>query len=323
MNVDFWKGKRVLVTGSTGFKGQWLVKWLEYLGASVDGFGLPNDIITVDLLDYLSGVDIVFHLAAQAIVSEGYKEPFDTFETNVLGTARLYDEIRQMDNPPKVIVTVTSDKCYLNHNNGEPFCEADALGGNDPYSASKACQEIVSNAYRESFFKAKGIQLATARAGNVIGGGDMAVNRLFPDCVRAKAEGKPVTIRHPFYTRPFQYVLDALHGYLLLAEKMWEEPIYDGAWNFGPDDSTTVIDAVSSFNAIYGGDFYVSEAEAPFKEAKALALNSSMAREELGWKPMLPVMEAIVQTAYDYRDWSEETRYKRIVDFTHMVNNGN
>lgn len=324
MNVDFWKDKKVLVTGSTGFKGQWLVKWLEYLGAEVRGFGLPStDILTSDILPILLRTDIVFHLAAQAIVSDGYEFPFNTFDTNVMGTARLYEAIRNIANPPKVIVTITSDKCYLNREAYSPFSEGDALGGNDPYSASKACQEIVSHAYRESFFRGKGIHLATARAGNVIGGGDMAINRLFPDCVRAKERGESVILRNPFYTRPFQYVLDALYGYMLLAEKLYEGEAYEEAWNFGPDDSTTVIDAVSSFNAIYGGDFRVSEREAPFKEAKALALDSGKARDVLGWKPMLSVMEAITQTAYDYRDWSEETRHKRIVDYTHMVSNGN
>lgn len=322
MNKDFWKGKRVLVTGSTGFKGQWLVKWLEYLGAEVEGFGLPDkDIRWDEMDDCIDTAEIVFHLAAQALVSEGYKEPLDTFDHNVMGTARFYDEVRRALNPPKVIVTITSDKCYLNRNtNAFPFTEGDALGGNDPYSASKACQEIISNAYRESFFKPLGIHLATARAGNVVGGGDMSRDRLFPDCVRAKERGEPVVLRNPYYTRPFQYVLDALHGYLLLAEKMWDSNgEYDEAWNFGPKDSTTVLDAVSQFNAIYGGDFIVSQGEKPFKEASALALDSSKANERLGWEPLLSARGAIKQTADDYKHWSEDKRMLIIGWFTREI----
>lgn len=299
MNKDFWKGKKVLVTGHTGFKGTWLFNWLKVLGADVKGLSLPDNLCTADLDPFVEGREIIFHLAAQALVAEGFKNPRATFETNVMGTVRLYEAIRRAKSA-FVIVTITSDKCYENDDSYYPKRETDLLGGSDPYSASKACQEIVSKCFYDAYFEGMDISLYTARAGNVIGGGDWAENRLIPDCVRAADKGVPVVLRCPRATRPFQHVLDALHGYLLLAERGYDSPFGEfDSFNFGPIESMDVLTAANRFMLYYGGEVRVEESSF-FKEKPALHLDSSKARHILGWRPLFNRHEAIETTALDY-----------------------
>ena len=341
MNKDFWKNKKVLITGNTGFVGTWLTKWLEMVGADVYGYSddVPEDSpyatiypkqrekdVFGDLCEledayYIkrlpSDIDIVFHLAAQAIVSEGYRRPNDTFFDNVMGTVCLYDYLLK-HTAVKAIVTVTSDKCYVNDNSGKKFVETDPLGGKDPYSASKACQEIVSSCYRESFLKAKGVRLATARAGNIVGGGDMGKDRLIPDCVRAAARKEAVVLRNPNATRPFQYILDALHGYILLAEKLYESDEYEGAWNFAPFMSITAEEAVKAFYRWYPGMYEITKDDS-FVEAKTLVLDSSKAREKLGWNPVYRTEQAVEVTAFNYKWWDKNRIDATIADYEGML----
>jgi len=261
---DDFSGKSVLVTGHTGFKGSWLVLWLNELGAKVSGYALnpettPNhfDCSRIKELlvnDYREDIrnkemlrrvvsevkpDFIFHLAAQPLVLDSYKKPYETFEINVLGTANLLDVIHEL-NLQVVVVVVTSDKCYLNDGSGRAFVETDSLGGHDPYSASKASTEILVESYRSSFFSSEenGVSLASVRAGNVMGGGDWCQNRIVPDCMRAFSNNEPVNLRSPGSTRPWQHVLEPLSGYLLLASRMSvSSKIYNTAWNFGPNES--------------------------------------------------------------------------------------
>ena len=310
----FWDGRRVLVTGHTGFKGAWLTLWLHALGARVTGFSGPPP--TVPSLFELARVDemcddrrgdvrdaravtaaargaeLVFHLAAQPIVRAALEDPAGTFATNVLGTARVLDAARDA-----AIVCVTSDKCYAR--GPGPHREGDPLGGADPYSASKAAQEHVAAAYREAL----GVRVATARAGNVIGGGDWGRDRLLPDLVRAREGGEPVTLRHPDAVRPWQHVLDPLAGYLLLAERLWESAEYADAWNFGPDDAQTVRWVVERVRASWP----VAVSVVPTGdavEAPALRLDAAKAREQLGWRPRLTLREALDATV----SWHDRVR---------------
>lgn len=322
--VDFWKGKRVLITGHTGFKGAWLTQWLSMMGAEICGIsdkayplyellspsvkrsyfidiaGFCKDWENDVMLEYLEDFkpEIIFHLAAQSLVSRGYDDPDNTFNTNVMGTLAVYEFARTCKSV-KVIVSVTSDKCYENDGNNIPFVETDKLGGKDPYSASKACVEILSTCYRESFFQDT-IRLVTVRAGNVIGGGDWAENRLLPDYFRAKEAGRIFECRNPLATRPWQHVLDALHGYLMIAKKVWYDPEYVGAWNFGPDTSHTVKEVLDIL-----GDKY-TVIEGTFKEAKTLPLDSKKARILLGWKPILDFNTSVITTKIEYNGMSKE-----------------
>lgn len=324
------RGKRVLVTGHSGFKGAWLCLWLRHIGAEVVGISLPpstkpsmsevvgiDDIVdsrTADIRDALAlrgaadGVDaeVVFHLAAQPIVRKSYAAPAETFATNVVGTANVLDLARTMPSLRCVIV-VTSDKCYDNVGQDRAYREKDRLGGADPYSASKACTELVADSYRRSWFAdAAGAQIATVRAGNVIGGGDWAEDRLVPDIVRAASAGTPMFIRNPASIRPWQHVLEPLSAYLLLAAHMLSEGAasYAGAWNFGPSDAE-VVDVETLAKAIMACtpelDIPVrfgSEPGAPY-EPTTLRLDSSKAFTELGWRPRLSALDTVRLTA----DW--------------------
>jgi len=331
IDSDFWNGRRVLVTGHTGFKGSWLTLWLQLLGAKVVGYALnpPTEpslhelarvsegivSVTGDVrdLERLSAVvlehkpEIVFHLAAQAMVRASYSDPVSTYSTNVLGTVNLLEALRRTG-CSRAVVNVTSDKCYENRETQKPYREDEPLGGFDPYSSSKACAEIVTNAYRSSYFDSVETALASVRAGNVIGGGDWAKDRLVPDLVRAFTAKAPVTIRYPDAVRPWQHVLDPLCGYLLLAQALWRDgKRFAEAWNFGPDDNdacrvaTVVERAVVQWGP--GAAWKKDEAVHPH-EAGLLRLDSSKARTRLNWHPRWHVGEALRHTMEWYKRYA-------------------
>lgn len=332
MNPGFWSGRRVFLTGHTGFKGAWLALWLHKAGAEVTAYSLapptqPNlfdaarvaegiTSILGDIRDYesleaalrQSGASIVFHLAAQATVADGYRLPRDTFATNVTGTLNLLDAMRECPSVEAAVV-VTSDKCYVPSRSGAPLREADPLGGKDPYSASKSCAEIATASWRESFFNAgNSPRVATARAGNVIGGGDWAAHRLLPDIVRAFHAGNALSLRMPDAVRPWQHVLEALAGYLLLAEHLCgtEGASHAQAWNFGPAeaDQLTVGEVAERCARLWGGNARVEVAATNFqKETGTLRLDATHARQALGWKTCWDAEEALRRTLDWYRVW--------------------
>ena len=325
--ADFWRGKRVLLTGHTGFKGGWLALWLQRLGADVTGIALdPSTTPSLFDLARVSGgmnshfcdirdasalaallraarPDLVFHLAAQPLVRASYREPLATFGTNVMGTAHLLEALRGLDGV-RVAVMVTTDKVYRNNEGHYPFREDDALGGHDPYSASKAASEIIISSYRDSFLAEQGVAVASARAGNVIGGGDWSDDRLIPDAVRAWQAGQPLVIRSPGAIRPWQHVLDPLAGYMSLAQKLFEQPALAGAYNFGPqtDQAATVRDLVELTCSAYGSGvtIYENNSKGPH-EAGWLALEVAKARVTLGVAPHWSLTEAVNRTMAWYR----------------------
>lgn len=324
-HAQFWGGRRVLITGHTGFKGGWLWLWLRALGAQLTGYALappsrPNlwelvegggtsiigDVRDADRMReavHRADPQIVFHLAAQALVRESYRDPLGTYATNVLGTGSLLQACRERS-ALECIVVVTSDKVYENDGSGRPFLEHDRLGGHDPYSNSKACTELLAGSFRDSFFR-DGPPLATARAGNVIGGGDWSSDRLIPDCVRALASGVPVNLRHPEAVRPWQHVLEPLGGYLTLARALVQAPdTAPRAVNFGPDAASfcTVQTVVETFSARFGGKpGWERDPGRHPSEAHALTLSSVLAERALGWHPRLGIEEALAWTADWYR----------------------
>lgn len=310
----FWNRKRVLVTGHTGFKGAWLSLMLHRLGARVCGYSLapPTDpslyqLAQIDqLVDSVRGdirdyehfrkvvrerrPEIVLHLAAQSLVRRSYRDPVETYHTNVLGTVHVLEAVRLVGGV-RVVINVTSDKCYENRELLRPFNESDRFGGHDPYSSSKGCAELVANAYRESFFRASpsGPALASVRAGNVIGGGDWAADRLIPDCLRSLSHGRAIEIRNPAAVRPWQLVVEPLAAYLQLAERLWDSPAeYAEGWNFGPeaDDAWPVEQVVNRLVKLWGpGARWTAAGGEHPHEARYLALDCAKARERLGWRP--------------------------------------
>ncbi|UTG85650.1 CDP-glucose 4,6-dehydratase [Bacillus paranthracis] len=328
---SFWNKKKVFITGHTGFKGSWLTLFLTSLGAEVVGFSshppsIPNlfeqcnvakECITIkgDITDYASllhalkhhNPDILFHLAAQPIVTTSYKDPIETFKTNVLGTVHVLEAAKHTESI-RGIINVTSDKCYENDGIGNrAFVEIDRLGGFDPYSASKACAEIVATSYQKSFFHTNTQKLASVRAGNVIGGGDWAEDRLFPDVIRAYLQDSTLTIRNKKAIRPWQHVLDPLHGYILLAEKLWTDAAYAEAWNFGPlnEPNRTVHDVIQSVIKLWNKQLTItsSSTNTPY-ESPVLTLDSTKAVTKLGWTPKLSTDKAITWTVDWYKKYA-------------------
>jgi len=353
-----YDGKRVFVTGHTGFKGSWLSLWLSELGSSVTGYSLgtptfPSHFESLDLSNEICSIsadirdlgrlkqellsqspEIVFHLAAQSLVRESYSNPIESFETNAIGTANILEACRSCESVRAVIV-VTSDKCYENNNQLQGYMENDSLGGHDPYSASKACAELITGSYRSSFFesnydKDNRLLVATVRAGNVVGGGDWSDDRLIPDLVRSIEKNEVVKIRYPNAVRPWQHVLDCLSGYLMLGQHLLEgNELFAESWNFGPSslDEMSVESLVKSFVEYWPSLKYsVDPSSENLHEASILVLNSEKARTQIGWKPVWGIGETIEKTQAWYVQYlgtkktiSREQLHQYINDASHMA----
>lgn len=332
MNRSFWRGKRVFLTGHTGFKGGWLALWLADMGVEVHGYALPpptepnlfgvaslqgrlasstiadiRDVAALTRAIRVAQPDIVFHLAAQPLVRHSYVEPVETYAVNVMGTVNLLEAARQTPSV-KAVVNVTTDKCYENREWVWPYRENEAMGGFDPYSSSKACSELVSAAYRRSFLEPAGIHLASGRAGNVIGGGDWALDRLVPDFLRALDAGQTLTIRSPQATRPWQHVLEPLSGYLMLTEKLFTEGQgFAEAWNFGPEEADArpvqwIVEYLCS--QVPDAAWQCDDSPQPH-EANTLKLDSSKAKAQLGWRPRWNLQTALGMTLAWHQDWKQ------------------
>lgn len=346
--LQLFSGKRVFITGHTGFKGSWLTLLLHQLGAEVMGYALPplNEYSLFNLLKLSSDIehieadisdrqylissisafqpDFVFHLAAQALVRPSYLDPISTVTTNVIGSANLLEAVR-LNESVKSLVYITSDKCYENLEWVWGYRETDQLGGRDPYSASKAAAEIIFSSYQRSFFETReSLGAASARAGNVIGGGDWAVDRIVPDCIRSVQQGFPLRLRNPTATRPWQHVLEPLAGYLLLAAKLYQKPTdYSGAWNFGPlmSEVRTVYDVAQFITAQLGsGKIEAVPNERTVHEAHLLQLNCDKAHQLLGWYPRWQVDKTLEATASWYKSFLDgacprDVTISQIADF--------
>ncbi|MCD6298466.1 MAG: CDP-glucose 4,6-dehydratase [Deltaproteobacteria bacterium] len=334
IDKKFWNNKKVFITGHTGFKGVWISLWLDLLGAKVTGYALgpptePNLFDLCNLQKYIYSVngnildhksltdalleakpEIVIHMAAQAIVQESYENPVATYYVNVLGTVNLLEAVRSCKSV-KTVINVTTDKCYENKERECGYKENDPLGGFDPYSGSKACSEIVTSSYRDSFFNPKeydrhGVSTATVRSGNVIGGGDWARDRLIPDCIRSLSRREKIIIRNPDSIRPWQHVLEPLRGYLMLARKLYERGLqYNGAWNFGPADEDAksvrwIVETLcSKWNINHRNSYKIDEGRR-WHEANSLKLDCSKAKSGLGWHPK----------------WNLETAIDKLIEWT-------
>lgn len=335
--IHTYRGRRVLVTGATGFKGSWLCLWLQHMGADVLGIGLeppstPSMHMALELhkqvptrrVDIKNQADIttciqtfrpeiILHLAAQALVRPSYADPINTLNTNIMGTAHILEAARQCDSI-RAVVIVTSDKCYRNNEWVWGYRENDPMGGHDPYSASKGCAELVTASYIKSFFaqetygRTHHVAVASARAGNAIGGGDWGKDRLIPDCFRALHESKPIHIRYPSAVRPWQHALECLSGYLLLGARLYEEgPRYGCGWNFAPIDMGDVWPVervVKRICSLWGSGSYVVDSGVQPHEAHMLCLDCTKANIELGWRPRYKVTQALDVTVEWYRQWS-------------------
>jgi CDP-glucose 4,6-dehydratase len=336
LNPGFWKNKKIFLTGHTGFKGSWLSLWLQHLGAEVTGYSLSaptkpslfevadvakgmNSIIgDVQHFDQLketlakSKAEIVIHMAAQSLVRYSYSNPIETYQTNVMGTVNLLEAVRQSQTA-EVVVNITSDKCYENKETQRGFKEDDPMGGHDPYSSSKGCAELVTAAYRDSYFNGNdsSVALASGRAGNVIGGGDWALDRLIPDIMNAFMENRPVVIRNPNAIRPWQHVLEPLHGYLLLAEKLSTEGRkFSSGWNFGPndEDAKPVSWIVNSITKLWGPGASSEIKKSELHEAQYLKLDCAKAKAALAWSPKISLAEALNLTVDWYKAYQQKEK---------------
>lgn len=345
MNEKNWIGKTILITGHTGFKGSWLSLWLQKIKANVIGYsktiptkpslfelanvdeGMTSIFGDVQNLDMLKDVikkyepEVIFHMAAQSLVRESYKDPIETFSTNIMGTANVFESVRQSQNSC-VILNVTSDKCYQNTNKMTGYSETDSMGGSDPYSSSKGCSELITSAFRDSFFnisnyEQQNVAIASVRAGNVIGGGDWSKDRLIPDIMRSFLKNEKIEIRNPHAIRPWQFVLDPLNGYLMLAEKLLNKDInFSGAWNFGPDDEKnwevkTILEKIKqkwdSKNSI---EFKPSK----MYEEEKLLLNCEKANKKLEWFPKMNIDTTMNWIVDWYKAYQENQDMKKITE---------
>jgi CDP-glucose 4,6-dehydratase len=347
---DSYKGKKVFITGHTGFKGSWLSLWLTQLGAHVMGYSLPPptlpnhfEQLNLDMVSIQGDIrdkeglertlgkyrpDILFHLAAQPLVRKSYAEPVDTFATNTMGTLNVLEISRHVDEI-RAIIVVTSDKCYENREWVWGYRETDPMGGHDPYSASKACAELIAACWRKSYFDLEGYGtkhqtlLTTVRAGNVIGGGDWAPDRLVPDIVRAASTNDPVLVRNPNAIRPWQHVLDPLSGYLLLGQKLLEGRTgFSGPWNFGPGDleKATVAELIDSAKTVWPRIRYrIKGLTDSLHEDEHLSLDCSKARSRLGWKPVWSLATSVARTIGWYRHFYEDGCIDTAYDMDYFV----
>lgn len=344
--AEFYQTKKIFITGHTGFKGCWLALLLQKLGAEVTGYalkpidyrgnlfnltGLGNGFykntrsIIADIRDYQSlkkaindaKPDVVFHLAAQSLVLDSYQDPVANYETNIIGTVNLLDIARNTPSV-KAVVNVTTDKCYENKHHHLKYRETDRLGGYDPYSASKACSELITDSYKNSFYQAKNIGLASARAGNVIGGGDFASNRIIPDLVDAIKKKETAIIRNPASVRPWQHIFDVLNGYLILAKKLYENPTqYSEAFNFSrlDDKEITVKEIADCFiKTIKEGSYHIDSNKNNLYEAPMLRLDSSKANSKLGWVTKYDIIDGIKNTAFWYKAFLEKNDIRHLCD---------
>ena len=357
INAGFWRGKRVLLTGHTGFKGSWLSLWLQSMGTTLRGIALDPPTIPalfdvarvaegmehriVDIRDFASvkaqfdefKPEIVIHMAAQPLVRYSYKEPIETYATNVMGTVHVLEAARHAGSV-KAVINVTTDKCYENHEWDWGYRENEPMGGHDPYSSSKGCSELVTNAYRRSFLGQSGIAIASVRAGNVIGGGDWSVDRLIPDVLRAFEVNTPVVIRSPHATRPWQHVLEPLRGYLMLAQALYHDPkSYAEGWNFGPNDDDArpvswIVDQMVGFWP--GSSWKLDQSVENPHEANYLKLDISKAKSKLHWRPIWSLSETLFQIVSWHKSWlsgmdmqkasiDEISKYMQSMD---TINNG-
>lgn len=342
MTSSFWANKKVLLTGHTGFKGSWLSLWLQLLGARVIGFSksIPTNPSLFELADVSSKMvsifgdvrdfdslkhviehnmpQVIIHMAAQSLVHRSYLDPRETYSTNVMGTVNLFEAVRVTKITP-VIINVTSDKCYASKEDGIPFSEDDPLGGYDPYSNSKSCAELVTSSFRNSFFNSEGsnVPVASVRAGNVIGGGDWSEDRLIPDIIRAITKNQPLTIRHPNAIRPWQFVLEPLRGYLMLAEKLSENGMeFAGAYNFGPkeDQTKTVSFVVERFCRLCQVNIKIDSQPSSFYESAQLQLDCTKAKTKLNWFPKIDIDTALELTANWYKQYFEGKKMRDVTE---------
>ena len=332
IDQEFWKGKRVFITGHTGFKGSWISLWLVSLGAKVKGYALNppttpslfNEARVGEVMESKIGdigdqsklyqsmtafdPDILIHMAAQSLVRCSYTAPIETYEVNVIGTAKVLEVARSCPNL-KAIVNITTDKCYENDERSQGYKEEDPMGGYDPYSSSKGCAELVTSAYRRSFLQEQGIGVASVRAGNVIGGGDWASDRLIPDILRSFEKNKPVVIRNPKATRPWQHVLEPLSGYLILAEKLYKnQDKYAGGWNFGPNekDVKPVDWILDEMILKWPNSSWELDKKSNSHEARFLKLDILKAESKLGWKPVWGLSHTLKKIIYWHKAWLDK-----------------
>ena len=330
MDLSFFRGKRVFLTGHTGFKGSWLCRLLVGAGAELTGYSLPaptepNLFALADVESRMTSVigdvrdkaalkaafdrarpEIVLHLAAQPIVRESYRDPVGTYETNVMGTVNLLECVRTAAEPPKSVLNVTTDKVYRNNEWVWGYRENEPLDGYDPYSNSKSCSELVTHSYKASFLDGMGIAVSTARAGNVIGGGDFAADRILPDCVRALQKGEPIVVRNPHSTRPYQHVLEPLYAYLMIAQAQYEDPKFADYYNVGPDerDCVTTGQIVDRFCRFWGEDArWINRSDGGPHEANFLKLDCAKLKSVFGWHPRWDVDTAVAKTVEWTKAW--------------------